>query len=120
VLQLSAEQVTTILNPDDAGMCVPSVSAATFEEVAHRYIAIKEPRWGVHANATAKSAIGKHLIGNLGHRRLKELTAVDLQIFINGMVRNNASHNVVGQHHSLNSTAPSFWRERVGFADDRS
>jgi integrase len=94
MLQLSAEQITTILNPEYAG-CVPSDSAATFEEVAHRYIAIKQTRWGAHADATAKSVIGKHLIGNLGDRRVEELTAVEIQIFINGMVRNNASHSLL-------------------------
>jgi len=97
MLQLSAEQVATILNPEYAGMYVPSDSAATFEEVAHRYIAIKEPSWGVHADATAKSVIGKHLIGNLGHRRVGELTTEEIQIFINGMVRNNASHSLLNK-----------------------
>ena len=95
MLQIPAEQVMTILNPENAGRCVAPDSAATFEKVAHRYIAVKELRWGAHAGATAKSIIGKQLIGNLGHRRVDELTAAEIQTFINGMVRNNASHSLL-------------------------
>jgi integrase len=97
MLQIPAEQVMTILNPENAGRCAPSDSVATFEEVAHRYIAVKELRWGAHAGATAKSIIGKQLIGNLGHRRVGELTAEEIQIFINGMVTNNASHSLLNK-----------------------
>jgi integrase len=95
MLQIPADQVINTINSEDAGTCVPHDSATTFEELAHRYIAVMEPRWGAHADATAKSVIGKHLIGNLGHRRVDELTAVELQIFIIGMVRNNASHSLL-------------------------
>ena len=97
MLQIAEEQVVTILNPEDTGRCVPPDSAATFEEVAHRYIAVKEPGWGVHAEATAKSIIGKHLIGNLGHRRVDELTAVEIQRFVNAMVMNNASISLLNK-----------------------
>jgi integrase len=95
MLQIPAEQVITILNPEDQGSSVPPDSPATFEEIAHRYMAVKEPRWGAHADATAKSVIGKHLIGNLGHRRVDELTAADIQILIDSMVRNNASQSLL-------------------------
>jgi integrase len=97
MLQIPAEQVMTILNPEEAGRCVPHDSVATFEKIAHRYIAVKEPRWGTHAGATAKSIIGKQLIGNLGHRRVDELTAGEIQILIDGMVRNNASHSLLSK-----------------------
>ena len=82
MLQIPAEQVMAIINPEDAERCVPPDSAATFEKVAHRYIAVKELRWGAHAGATAKSIVGKQLIGNLGHRRVDELTAMEIQIFV--------------------------------------
>jgi integrase len=95
--QTAAEQVVTIHNPENAGRCVPTDSAATFEDVAHRYIAVKEPGWGAHAEATAKSIIGKHLIGNLGHRRLDELTAMEIQLFVNSMVMNNASISLLNK-----------------------
>jgi integrase len=95
MVQIPAKQVITILNPEDRESSVPPASAATFEEIAHRYIAVKEPRWGAHSDATAKSVIGKHLIGNLGHRRVDELTAAEIQILINGMVRNNASYSLL-------------------------
>jgi integrase len=97
MLQIPAEQVMSILNPEDAGRCVPPDSAATFEKVAHRYIAVKELRWGAHAGATAKSIVGKQLIGNLGHRRVEELTAMEIQIFVNGMVMNNASISLLNK-----------------------
>jgi integrase len=89
------QQVISVLTPGDGGRCAPLDSAATFEEVARRYIAVKEPRWGAHADATGKSVIQKHLIGNLGHRRVEELTAEDIQMFIDGMVRNNSSHSLL-------------------------
>jgi integrase len=95
MLQIPAEQVITILSPEDRGSSVPPDSAATFEEIAHRYIAVKGAGWGAHADATAKSVIGKHLIGNLGHRRVDELTAAEIQILIDGMVRNNASQSLL-------------------------
>jgi integrase len=97
MLQIATEQVITILNPEDRGSSVPPDSAATFEEIAHRYMAVKEPRWGANTDATAKSVIGKHLVGNLGHRRVDELTAEEIQIFIDGMVRNNASHSLLNK-----------------------
>jgi integrase len=95
MLQIPAEPVITILSPNEEGVPAPPDSAATFEEIAHRYMALKSPGWGAHADATAKSVIGKHLIGKLGHRRVDELTAVEIQIFIDGMVRNNASHSLL-------------------------
>jgi integrase len=97
MLQIPAEQVMAIINPEDAERCVPPDSAATFEKVAHRYIAVKELRWGAHAGATAKSIVGKQLIGNLGHRRVDELTAMEIQIFVNGMVMNNASISLLNK-----------------------
>jgi integrase len=97
MLQVAEEQVVTIHHPENAGRCVAPASAATFEEVAHRYIAVKEPRWGAHAEATAKSIIGKQLIGNLGHRPVDELTAMEIQLFVNGMVMNNASISLLNK-----------------------
>ena len=97
ILQIPEEQVLTILNPEDRGSSVPPDSAATFEEIAHRYMAVKEPRWGANTDATAKSVIGKHLIGNLGHRRVDEITAGEIQILIDGMVRNNASFSLLNK-----------------------
>ncbi len=94
-LQTPAQQVIAVLNLGNAGACTAPDPAATFEEVARRYMTFKEPAWGVHADATAKCVIQKHLIGNLGHRRVDELTAVEIQTFINGMVRNNASHSLL-------------------------
>jgi integrase len=70
-------------------------SGVTFEELAGRYVGVKEPRWGAHAAATAKSVIQKHLIGNFGHRRVDEVTADEIQLFVNRMVRNNASHSLL-------------------------
>jgi len=89
-LQRGPQQVVTMLDPVDAAKCAPPDSAATFEEVGRQYIAVKEPRWGAHASATAKCVIRKHLIGNLGHRRVDELTAVEIQTFIEGLVKSNA------------------------------
>ncbi len=94
-VEIAAGQVISILAPVDAGRWIPPQSVATFEEVACRYIAVKEPRWGAHADATAKCVIRKHLIGNLGQRRVNELTAEEIQKFINGMVGDNASRSLL-------------------------
>jgi integrase len=93
--QTPGQQVISALNAEDAGTRIAAASAATFEEVARHYLALKEPCWGAHADATAKSVIHKHLIGNLGHRRVGELTAAEIQIVIDGMVRNEASHSLL-------------------------
>ena len=89
------QRLLDILIAEDTGKYVAPDSAATFEQVARQYIAVKEPRWGAHAEATTKSVIQKHLIENLGRRRVDELTAVEIQMFINGMVRSGASHSLL-------------------------
>jgi integrase len=90
-----AQRLLDILIAEDTGKYVAPDSATTFEQVARQYIAVKEPRWGAHAEATTKSVIQKHLISNLGHRRVDELTAVEIQMFINGMIRGGASHSLL-------------------------
>jgi integrase len=90
-----AQRLLDVLIAEDTGKYIPPDSATTFEQVARQYIDVKEPRWGSHADATTKSVIQKHLIGNLGRRRVDELTAVEIQMFINGMVRNDASHSLL-------------------------
>lgn len=89
------QRVLDILIAEDTGKYVAPNSAATFEQVARQYIAVKEPRWGTHAEATTKSIIQTHLIGKLGRRRVDELTAVDIQMLVNDLVRNNASHSLL-------------------------
>jgi integrase len=89
------QRLLDILIAEDTGKYVAPDSDATFEQIARQYIAVKEPRWGAHAEATTKSVIQKHLIENLGRRRVDELTAVEIQMFINGMVRSGASHSLL-------------------------
>lgn len=89
------QHVLDTLIAEDTGKYVAPDAAATFEQVARQYIAVKEPRWGAHAEATTKSIIQTHLIGNLGRRRVDELTAIDIQMLVNGLVRNNASHSLL-------------------------
>src|ERR1039457_5446312 len=79
--QTDAQPLLDILITEDTGKCLAPDLAATFEQLARQYISVKEPRWGVHAEATTKSIIQKHLIGNLGQRRPDELTAVEIQMF---------------------------------------
>jgi integrase len=90
-----AQRVLDILIAEDTGKYFAPNLAATFEQLALQYIFVKEPRWGVHAEATTKSIIQKHLIGSLGQRRVDELTAVEIQVFINGLVRSGASHSLL-------------------------
>jgi len=92
--QIEAERAKETLNPEETGVLVGR-RAATFEEVAQRYIEIKEPRWGTHADATAKSVIGKQLIGNLGQWRVEELTAAEIRAFVGGLVSNDASQSLI-------------------------
>jgi hypothetical protein len=89
------QRLLDILIAEDTGKYVAPDSAATFDQVARQYIALKEPRWGAHAEATTKSVIQKHLIGNLGRRRVDELTAFDIQMFVNGLVQSSASHSLL-------------------------
>src|SRR5712692_110673 len=65
-----AQRVLDILIAEDTGKYSAPNLAAMFEQLALQYISVKEPRWGVHAEATTKSIIQKHLIGSLGHRRV--------------------------------------------------
>jgi hypothetical protein len=74
-----AQRLLDILITEDTGKCLAPDLAATFEQLARQYISVKEPRWGVHAEATTKSIIQKHLIGSLGHRRVDELTVVEIR-----------------------------------------
>ena len=90
-----AQRLLDILITEDTGKYLAPDRATTFEQIARQYISVKEPRWGVHAEATTKSIIQKHLIGNLGQRRPDELTAVEIQMFINGLVRSGASHSLL-------------------------
>jgi integrase len=89
------QRLLDTLIAEDTGRYVSPNSAVTFEQVARQYIAVKEPRWGAHAEATTKSIIAKHLIGNLGRRRVDELTAVEIQMLVNEMVKSNASHSLL-------------------------
>ena len=89
------QRVLDILIAEDTGKYVAPNTAATFEQVARQYIAVKEPRWGAHAAATTKSIIQTHLIEKLGRRRVDELTALDIQILVNELVQNNASHSLL-------------------------
>jgi hypothetical protein len=84
-----------ILIAEDTGKYSAPNLPATFEQLARQYMSVKEPRWGVHAEATTKSIIQKHLIGSLGQRRVEELTAVEIQVFVNGLVRSDASHSLL-------------------------
>jgi integrase len=90
-----AQRLLDILITDDTGKYLAPDLGATFDQLARQYISVKEPRWGVHAESTTKSIIQKHLIGSLGHRRVDELTAVEIQMFINGLVRSGASHSLL-------------------------
>ena len=90
-----ARRLLDILIAEDTGKYVAPNLAATFEQVARQYIEVKEPRWGAHAEATTNSVIQKHLIGSLGHRRVGELTVVEIQMFINGLVLSGASHSLL-------------------------
>ena len=89
------QRLVDIIIAEDTGKYVAPDSAATFEQVARQYVAVKEPRWGAHAAATTKSVIQKHLVEKLGRRRVDELTAVEIQMFINGMIRGGASHSLL-------------------------
>jgi integrase len=90
-----AQRLLDVLISEDTGNYLAPDRATAFEQLARQYISVKEPRWGVHAEATTKSIIQKHLIGSLGQRRADELTAVEIQMFINGLVRGGASHSLL-------------------------
>jgi integrase len=84
----------TALN-EAAGQGAAPRMAVTFEQVALQYIALSEPRWGVHAAATTKSVIRRHLIAKLGGLTLDKLNTKDLQAFVDDVARNNASDSLL-------------------------
>ena len=50
---------------------------------------------GAHAAVTEKSIIQKHLVGNFGSPRVDELTADEIQLFMDSMVSSSASHSLL-------------------------
>ena len=94
-LPAARQRAAGFVHHDTPGGCASSESGVTFEELAGRYIGVKEPRWGAHAAATAKSIIQKHLVGNFGCRRVGEVTADEIQLFVDSMVSSNASHSLL-------------------------
>src|SRR5260370_32342293 len=64
-----AQRLLDVLITEDTGKYLAPDRATTFEQLARQYISLKEPGWGVHAEATTKIIIQKHLIGDLGQRR---------------------------------------------------
>ena len=81
---------------EGAGGAAPR-TAVTFEQIALKYIALSEPRWGAHAVTTTKSVVRKHLIAKLGHLPANKLTAKEIQAFLDGMVRSNASYSLLNK-----------------------
>jgi hypothetical protein len=61
-----AQRLLDILITEDIGKYLAPDRATTFEQFARQYISVKEPRWGVHAEATTKSIIQKHLMVTSG------------------------------------------------------
>ena len=49
-----AQRLLDILITEDTGKYLAPDRATTFEQIARQYISVKEPRWGVHAEATTK------------------------------------------------------------------
>jgi len=90
-----AQRIFGALKPGEPRPADPHGSGVTFETVTRRYIAAMEPRWGPHADATAKSIIRKHLIADLGTRPVNELSFDEIQKVIDGMVLRNASHSLL-------------------------
>ncbi len=81
---LIAESIGRYLRPD---------SAATFEQMAREYISLSEPNWGPHTARSSKHLIEKHLIQTIGSKRVSDLTATELQAFINEYVSAEASRS---------------------------
>ena len=84
-------EVADIVSTADADSLSPRPSHVQFGEVARQYIAIKESTWGTHAAKSSISIIHKHLVGKFGARSVDELTAVEIQLFIGELVKQNAS-----------------------------
>lgn len=89
------QRLLDLIIAEDTGKYVRPDSAATFEKLARQYIAVKEPRWGLHAAGTTNCIIEKHLIGKLDERRVDELNGVEIQMLINDLVKANASHSLL-------------------------
>ena len=90
-----AQRFLSVFARGDSSGSALSESNPTFELVARDYMAVKAAAWGAHAADTATSVIRKHLIGHFGPRPVNELTAEEIQRFVDGMVRNNASHSLL-------------------------
>jgi hypothetical protein len=86
-----AQRTLDLLIAEGTGSYIRPDTAANFEQTAREYIALSEPNWGSHTQRSSRNLIEKHLIEPLGSRRVIDLTATELQAFMNKYVNANAS-----------------------------
>lgn len=90
-----AQRLLDLLIAEDTGKYVPPNSAATFEQLARQYIALKEPNWGAHSAVSSRGVIERNVIAPLRSRRIDELTPVELQRFVNGFIEKGYSYSLL-------------------------
>jgi integrase len=86
-----AQRTLDLLIAEVTGRYIRPDTAANFEQTALEYIALSEPNWGPHTQRSSRNLIEKHLIEPLGSRRVTDLTATELQAFMNKYVNAGAS-----------------------------
>jgi len=96
VAKSDAQRVLDLLIAQEAGVYVPPDTAATVTMVGKEYLALSEPNWGPHMVRAAGNLVTKHIInGNIGGRRIAEITETDLQRWINSYVNARASQSLL-------------------------
>lgn len=91
----NAQRLLDLLIAEDNGKFVRPDSAATVEQVARQYIALKMPRWGPHSTRVSKPVIENHIIARIGSRPIAEVTFLELQGTINRLMQSGASYSLL-------------------------
>jgi integrase len=86
-----AQRTLDLLIAESTGRYVRPDTAATFEQIARKYVALNEPSWGPHTRRSSTHLIEKHLVKPLGARLVSDLTGAELQTFLNRYVNDGAS-----------------------------
>src|SRR5260370_38667830 len=90
-----AQRLLDTLIAEDTGRYVPPDTAATLQQVARQYIALKEPHWGTHSSVSSRGIIERNIIRRIGIRKVDQLTHVELQTFVNALIESGASYSLL-------------------------
>ncbi len=70
-------------------------SIATFAELWRAFCAVKSGQWSKKTKENLECLFAKHVIAEIGNRRMRELTLTPLQLLLNRLAENGFSRSVV-------------------------